>query len=217
MDLPSSPPPPLADGGNDPDTRPAEARGVDGGSRRDDPVPEPRSPWGLAGLTLVAATVLSGLPLVLSYRPVPAWVAADLTDLREIGGLAYVHKLHGGLAQAAVLAMWLLILWLAVRGVHRFEDSASSDSGPSGRRTWALALTGLALVMAWATSGRLLRWDAPSREALGPWLGAGDEGSSVLLAIWALHCVLLPALGILALRLLRSGRRDGRRDSGEKP
>ena len=203
MDLPSSPPPPTAVGGTEPDDGPAEAPGVANGAPSEGPVEERRAPWGLAGLTLLAAAVLSGLPLATVYRPVPAWVGADLGDLRELGWMGYVQRLHGGLAEAAVLAFWLLVIWSAVRGVYHFGAIQTSTKTawrrPPGRRAWNLLLIGLALVMAWATSGRLLRWDGVARQTLDAWLGAAGDPATTLLFTWAIHCVLLPALALLAL------------------
>ncbi len=153
-------------------------------------------------LLLEAAT---GIGLMFHYRPAAGVAYLDVVDLREVSGFGFVRGLHRWGAYAAVIAVWLHMLRVALRGAYT----------PPRRGNWAAGVALMVLTLLLAATGYLLPWDQQAYwgiAALSP--PGGDStpeagGGHMLLSFYVWHSVALPLMtAALTVYHLRRARRD---------
>jgi quinol-cytochrome oxidoreductase complex cytochrome b subunit len=190
---------------------------------------------GAGGITffLFLLTVVSGLILMLVYRPVPeqAWADMKYLDFDVPFGM-FNRNLHRWAAHAMVIVAWIHMARVFLTGSYK----------PPRQFNWVVGVGLLTLTMLLSFTGYLLPWDQLSLWAVtvgtnmlgatpfvgheGPFaaalgvgpgsdiraalLGGPSVGGSALLRFYVLHCLILPLLlGLgLALHFWRV-RRDG--------
>ena len=157
---------------------------------------------GNLAVFLLVWEALTGLGLMFHYRPTvdDAWLS--LVDLREVSRFGFVRELHRWGAWAAIIAVWLHLLRAGLR---------RSYTRP-GRFNWNVGVVLMVLTLALAATGYLLPWDQQAYwgiAAVSP-SAAGAADGPALLAVYVLHCVVLPLLAAaLTVYHLRRARRDG--------
>jgi quinol-cytochrome oxidoreductase complex cytochrome b subunit len=191
--------------------------------------------WCAGGLSflLFLVTLVTGLALMLGYRPTPQHAYLDLLGLQHavpLGALARNIHRFGGLAMVGAVIVHLLRVFLT--GSYK----------PPRELNWVVGVALLVLTMLMAFTGELLRWDQPGYWATrvgtellsaaplagsdGPFagllgvtrdsdlravlVGSPSVDASALLRFYALHCVILPlcAATLIGLHFWRV-RRDG--------
>ncbi len=155
-------------------------------------------------LLLEAAT---GIGLMFHYRPVVALAYPDLVDLREVSGLGFVRGLHRWGAYAAVIAVWLHLLRVALRGT----------CAPPRHFNWTVGVALMILTLLLAATGYLLPWDQQAYWGVAALSPSGEVvvDGAMLLRFYAGHCVALPLLtAALTFYHLRRARRDDNEGRG---
>lgn len=174
--------------------------------------------FGAALVALLAAQIVSGLALALSYSPgvTTAWASVARLELTGLGRVLRALHAHGATFILAVVA--LHVLQTALAGAYRAPREV----------TWWLGLVLLGIVLALALTGSLLPWDErgfwatrvtasivatvplagpPLERAL---IGGAELGNLSLTRFYALHAVALPLLLLLvAAAHLFAVRRHG--------
>jgi len=160
---------------------------------------EPRfvAATGWVGLLALALAVLSGLLLSWHYRPEAAAAHASVVDLESATASgAAIRSLHG---YATHLALIALLLHLGCALLFRRRSTTTPEWFPT---RWLSGLSGLALVVLLAYSGRALPWDAHGATSVivaRAFLTVGDlglldavlgRGAAVLPRLWLLHLAL---------------------------
>jgi quinol-cytochrome oxidoreductase complex cytochrome b subunit len=185
-----------------------------------------RHTFCLGGVALVLLLVLGATGAVLMFHYVPTPQGAAAFFAREAGDLPFAwffRRLHFLAGQAVVVVLVLHMLRVVATGAYR----------PPRATNWLVGLALLVLVLALDLSGYVLRWDPPTQAAatvvanlLGqvPGVGglfrrlllAGPElGPHTLLRFYVLHCLALPAAGVmLTLYHFWRIRKDGRPTGG---
>ena len=184
---------------------------------------------GLAFLAFLVLTV-SGVLLMLHYRPTPEHAWGDLQDLAAVVPFGrLLRNLHRWSAHAMVLLVIAHMARVFHAGAYR----------PPREFNWVVGVLLLVLTFFLSFTGYLLPWDQLSYWAVtvganlagaaplighqGPFALAGEEGdvralllgdrvvgASALLRFYVLHCVLVPAAaGILMAMHFFRVRRDG--------
>ena len=168
--------------------------------------------WGyVLGWVLVFFVVMeavTGAALAAFYSPstTDAWAStAYIQDQAALGWLVRGLHFHGGGAIAIV------------SGLHLLQTAISGAYKKPRELTWWLGLLLLVLILAWAITGYVLRWDqagywankvevgiAAGTPIVGPLirslaLGGNDYGNLTLTRFYDLHVVVLPAIVGLAI------------------
>lgn len=164
--------------------------------------------WALVMLFLVEAT--TGIALAAFYAPstTDAWASvAYVQDRMPLGWLVRGLHYHG--ASALVI----------VAGVHLVQTAVYGAYKKPRELTWWLGIVLLLLVLGFAITGYVLRWDQAGywanqvevRIAAGTpvvgeairslLIGGNDYGNLTLTRFYALHVALLPALTTLVVAL----------------
>ncbi len=164
---------------------------------------------GKLAVFLLLFEAVTGIGLMFHYRPAVGSAYLDLVDLREISGFGFVRGLHRWGAYTAVIAVWLHMLRVALRGAY----------APPRRVNWTVGVVLMILTLLLAATGYLLPWDQQAYWGIATLSPSGDvapEGNqrqaidgSMLLSFYVWHCVLLPLLiAALTVYHLRRARRD---------
>ncbi len=156
---------------------------------------------GSLAVFLFVLAGVTGLVLMTSYRPTVAHAYGDVVDLREASALGFVRGLHYWGAQALVIVVWLHLLRVVLRGFGRL----------SGWRDHAVSVALLVLSALLAASGAALPLDEVAYGSIALLWPAGEIDGAVLLACYALHCAVLPALTVALLLDHRRRARRGER------
>ena len=100
-------------------------------------------------MALLAAQLLSGLALALSYSPsvASAWASVARLELSPLGHLLRALHAHG--ATLIIVVVSLHLLQTALFGAYRAPREV----------TWWLGLLLLGIVLLFALTGSLLPWD----------------------------------------------------------
>ena len=152
---------------------------------------------GWLGLLALVLAVLSGLLLSWHYRPDAAAAHASVIDLESatVTG-ATMRSLHW---YATHLALAALLLHLSCALVFGRRSTSTREWFPT---RWLSGLSGLALVVLLAYSGRALPWDAHGATSVvvaRAFLTVGEtrlldavlgRGAAVLPRLWLLHLAL---------------------------
>jgi len=134
---------------------------------------------GIAFL-LFLVTVVTGLVLLLHYRPTPIHAHPDLVALgQEVPFGAFLRSLHRYAGDGMVIALL----------VHTVRVLLTGSYKPPREFNWVLGADGPGAVVG---VGRDLR------SAL---LGGASGGPATLTRFYALHCVILPLVGAFAMAL----------------
>lgn len=184
------------------------------------------STFCLGGLTFLLFLVLGATGVVLMFQYIPTAQGAADFFAQEAGDLPFawfLRRLHFLAGQAMVITLLL----------HLVRVLASRAYLPPRASNWLVGLALLGLTLALDLSGYVLRWDGATQAAatvvagvmgqaplLGPLfqrlaLGGPELGEPTLLRFYVLHCLALPALGlVLCMYHFWRIRRDGRQTSG---
>lgn len=164
--------------------------------------------FGWVLVLLLGVEVITGLALSAFYSPSTsdAWASVAYVQDRVPGGWL-VRGLHHHGASALVI----------ISGVHLLQTALFGAYKKPREVTWWLGILLLLLVLAFAITGYVLRWDQsgywanqvevgiaagtpiigkPVRALL---VGGNDYGNLTLTRFYALHVLLLPALTVLVL------------------
>ncbi len=190
---------------------------------------------GAGGISflLFLVTVVTGVVLMLFYRPTPEHAYADMKYIDfDVPFGMFNRNLHRWAAHAMVIMVWLHMARVMLTGSYK---------GPR-KFNWVVGVFLLTLTMLLSFTGYLLPWDQLSMWAVtvgtnmagatpfvgheGPFasalgvtaetdvraalLGGPTVGGPALLRFYVLHCVLLPLVlgGLLILHFWRV-RKDG--------
>ncbi len=161
---------------------------------------------GNLAVFLLLFEAVTGLGLMFHYRPAVGFAYLDMVDLREVSGFGFVRGLHRWGAYAAVIAVWLHLLRVALRGAY----------APPRRLNWGVGVVLMILTLLLAGTGYLLPWDQQAywgTATLSP-SGEAELDGSTLLRSYVAHCVALPLLlAALTHYHLRRARRDAASDT----
>jgi ubiquinol-cytochrome c reductase cytochrome b subunit len=156
-------------------------------------------------LVLQAAT---GAALAAFYSPssTDAWASvAYIQDQAALGWLVRGLHFHGGTAL------------VVIAGIHLVQTALSGAYKKPRELVWWLGVLSLVLILAWAITGLVLRWDqngywsnrvevgiAAGTPVVGEAiqrlaLGGNDYGNLTLTRFYALHVIVLPALVTLVV------------------
>jgi quinol-cytochrome oxidoreductase complex cytochrome b subunit len=177
-------------------------------------VPEHRhSGWYALGgiaLVLLAIQIVTGILLMVYYRPSQPWASVQRIVV-EVPFGAFIRSIHHWSANLMALALL----------VHMFSTFLMKAYRPVREFTWLTGLGLLGLVLLFSFSGYLLPWDDLSFFAtrvgitelekgpvIGPWLatllrGGPDVTVDTIGRFYALHVVVLPlaVLGLVVVHL----------------
>jgi ubiquinol-cytochrome c reductase cytochrome b subunit len=183
--------------------------------------------FGAIAVTLLAIEALTGIALSAFYSPstTTAWASvAYVQDQMALGWLVRGLHYHG--ASAMVIVCGFHLAQTAVSGAYRKPREL----------IWWLGLLLLVLVLGFAVTGYVLRWDqagywanrveigiAAGTPVIGAWiralaLGGNEYGNLTLTRFYALHVALLP--GIMAAVVVAHvalARRHGATELGARP
>ncbi len=154
---------------------------------------------GNLAVFLLLFEAATGIGLMFHYRPVVGLAYLDLVDLREVSGFGFVRGLHRWGAYAAVIAVWLHLLRVALRGAY----------APPRRLNWTVGVALMILTLLLAATGYLLPWDQQAYWGIASLSPGTVIDGTTLLRFYAGHCVALPLLiAALTYYHLRRARRD---------
>jgi len=175
--------------------------------------------FGTVLVVLLGMQALTGAGLAAFYSPstTDAWASvAYVQDQAWLGWL--VRGLHAHGASALVIISGLHLVQTAVAGAYKRPREL----------VWWLGVLLLVLVIVWAVTGYVLRWDqagywanqveiriAASSPVIGELirtiaLGGNDYGNLTLTRFYALHVIALPALVLVVTVVhVRLSRRHG--------
>lgn len=160
---------------------------------------------GNLAVFLLLFTAASGVGLMFHYRPAIGDAYLDVVDLREVSGFGFLRGLHRWGAWAAVIAVWLHMLRVALRGAY----------APPRRFNWTVGVALMILTLLLAATGYLLPWDQQAYWGVATLSPSGEVGrqgtidGATLLSVYVWHCVVLPlAMAALTVYHLRRARRD---------
>lgn len=154
--------------------------------------------WALGGIALALAAFMaaSGLLLLFHYRPVVATAYTDLSDLSEVSRFGFVRVLHRWAGHALLIVAALHLLRTVLAGDYHH---------PVRRASYHVSLALALVVLFSALTGYLLPWDRHAEWLIGFLaerdMPVGDMplGDTLLTRIHALHCGILPVIGVLLL------------------
>jgi len=194
-----------------------------------------RYTWGAGGISffIFLITVVTGVVLMLYYRPTPEHAYADMKYLDfDVPFGMFNRNMHRWAAHAMVIIVWIHMLRVFLTGSYK----------PPRQFNWVVGVGLLTLTMLLSFTGYLLPWDQLSMWAVtvgtnmagatpflgheGPFadllgmtadndiraalLGGPTVGGPALLRFYVLHCVLLPLILTLGMILhFWRIRRDG--------
>jgi len=164
--------------------------------------------FGWVLVLLLGVEVVTGLALSAFYSPstTDAWASVAYVQDRLRGGWL-IRGLHYHGASALVIVSGLHLLQTALFGAYKKPREV----------TWWLGILLLLLVLAFAITGYVLRWDQAGywanqvevgiaagtplvgRAIRALLIGGNDYGNLTLTRFYALHVLLLPALTVLVL------------------
>jgi len=179
----------------------------------------------LGGLSfgLFLALVLSGVLLMLYYRPAVPQAYRDMKELQfVVTSGAFLRNLHRWAAHAMVLFVFLHMARVFFSGAYR----------PPREFNWVVGVLLLIITLLLSYTGYLLPWDqlaywaitvgtnmAQAAPVVGPkfrflLLGGNVIGENALVRFYVLHCVVLPLAGglLIAVHFWRI-----RKDGGVRP
>src|SRR6202795_559863 len=186
-----------------------------------------RVTWFLGTLSLGGFLILvaTGIPLMLYYHPSVPQAYADMKDLRFVvsAGL-FLRNLHRWSAHAMVMLVFAHMFKVFFRGAYR----------PPREFNWVVGVVLLIVTLFLSYTGYLLPWDQLAFWAitvgsnimsavplLGQktrflMLGGNTVNANALLRFYVLHCVILPLVGFLFIRIhLWRTRTEGGLYTGE--
>ena len=157
--------------------------------------------WVLVFLLVLEATTGAALAAFYSPSSTDAWASvAYVQDQAALGWLVRGLHHHGGSAMAIVA------------GLHLLQTGLYGAYKKPRELTWWLGVVLMALLLAWAVTGYVLRWDqagywanrvevgiAAGTPVIGAQIravaiGGNDYGNLTLTRFYALHIVILPVL-----------------------
>lgn len=161
--------------------------------------------FGAVLVALLALEAITGIALAMFYSPstAHAWASVAYIQDRAAGGWL-VRGLHHHGASAMVIVAGLHLVQTAVAGAYKRPREL----------VWWLGVLSLVLLLAWAVTGYVLRWDQAGYWAnrvelgvvantplvgellAGALLGGNDYGNLTLTRFYALHALVLPAIVI---------------------
>ncbi len=179
---------------------------------------------GLGGLSflLFLVTVVTGVILMLYYRPTTEYAYADMKNLEyDIPFGMLMRNMHRWAAHGMVITVWFHMLRVFLTGAYK----------PPREFNWVVGVWLLVLTMFLSFTGYLLPWDQLSLWAVTvgtnmarytPWLGhegpfagtfgltedndlralllgSGRVGGPALMRFYVLHCIIVPLLLCLLL------------------
>ena len=196
---------------------------------------QPSYTLGLGGITflLFLVTVVTGVVLMLYYRPTTADAYIDMKNLAyDVPFGPLMRNMHRWAAHLMVITAWLHMLRVFLTGAYKAPRQFN----------WVVGVWLLVLTMFLSFTGYLLPWDqlslwavtvgtnmagytplvgheGPFNEALGLGpdndmrallLGSSEVGGPALIRFYVLHCVLIPLVlcALLAVHFWRV-RKDG--------
>ena len=197
---------------------------------------------GLGGLTFLffLVTVVTGLILMLYYRPTAEYAYADMKNLEyDIAFGMLMRNMHRWAAHAMVIAVWFHMLRVFLTGSYKAPREFN----------WVIGVWCLVLTLFLSFTGYLLPWDQLSLWAVtvgtnmarytpflgheGPFaqwtsvdentdlramlLGSSRVGAPALMRFYVLHCIIVPVVLSLLLmvhfwRVRKDGGISGPRD-----
>ncbi len=157
-------------------------------------------------LLLLLAQALTGVVLLFHYRQTVSTAYFDIVDLHEVSKFGFARGLHLWGSYAAIIIVWLHLVRTAMRGV-----SGSSYR----RRRWFRAVALMLVILAFATTGTLLPWDAKAywglaelaavsataRETSSDIAASQTIDGDTLSSFYVVHCFVLPLLAIGSLAI----------------
>ena len=154
------------------------------------PPPRWARTWALGSGAVVLAGFLAvtGLLLMLHYRPLVHEAHTGLVDLVEASPWSYLRALH----------LWGSHLLLIVTLLHLLRVVVTRSYRPPRRANYHVGLALLVFVIAMALTGYLLPWNESSRWLLHRLIGEAP-GNGFLTSVYALHCAFLPVAAVLLL------------------
>ncbi len=158
---------------------------------------------GHLAVFLLLFEAVTGVGLMFHYRPAVGVAFQDIVDLREVSGFGFMRGLHRWGAYAAVIAVWLHMLRVALRGAY----------APPRRLNWMVGVALMILTLLLATTGYLLPWNQQAYWGIAALSPAGDApaagGGRMLHFFYVWHSVALPLLmAVVTVYHLRRARRD---------
>lgn len=161
--------------------------------------------FGAVLVALLALEAITGIALAMFYSPstTNAWASVAYIQDRAAGGWL-VRGLHHHGASAMVIVAGLHLVQTAVAGAYKRPREL----------VWWLGVLSLVLLLAWAVTGYVLRWDQAgywaNRVEIGviasmpvvgetlaeALLGGNDYGNLTLTRFYTLHALVLPAVVI---------------------
>ena len=182
--------------------------------------------FGAVLMFLLVVEAISGVALAAFYAPssTDAWGSvAYLQDQARLGWMLRGVHYHG--ASAIVI----------VSGVHLVQTALYGAYKKPRELVWWLGILLMVLMLAWAVTGYVLRWDqagfwankvevgiAAATPVLGEAikklaLGGNDYGNLTLTRFYALHVMILPALvGAVVVLHVRLARKLGPTPLGDR-
>ena len=196
---------------------------------------QPSFTLGLGGITflLFLVTVVTGVILMLYYRPTTGEAYADMKNLAyDVPFGPLMRNMHRWAAHLMVITVWLHMLRVFLTGSYKAPRQFN----------WVIGVWLLVLTMFLSFTGYLLPWDqlslwavtvgtnmaaytpfigheGPLNEVLGLTaetdmrallLGSSEVGGPALLRFYVLHCIFIPLIlcALLAVHFWRV-RKDG--------
>ncbi|MDQ3364185.1 MAG: cytochrome b N-terminal domain-containing protein [Myxococcota bacterium] len=159
--------------------------------------------FGTVLVMLLVVQAVTGIALAAFYSPsaTDAWASvAYLEDQAALGWLVRGLHYHGGSAL------------VVIAGLHLVQTAVAGAYKKPRELVWWLGIVLLLLLLAWAVTGFVLRWDqagywanrveigiAAGTPLIGPTiqslaLGGNDYGNLTLTRFYTLHVIVLPAV-----------------------
>nr|MBA3817689.1 cytochrome bc complex cytochrome b subunit [Deltaproteobacteria bacterium] len=159
--------------------------------------------FGTVLVLLLVVQAVTGIALAAFYSPssTDAWASvAYLEDQAALGWLVRGLHYHGGSAL------------VVIAGLHLVQTAVAGAYKKPRELVWWLGIVLLLLLLAWAVTGFVLRWDqagywanrveigiAAGTPLIGPTiqsmaLGGNDYGNLTLTRFYTLHVIVLPAV-----------------------
>ena len=160
--------------------------------------------WGMGWLTFVLFLIeaVSGIALMLYYRPTAEHAYADMQALRAHVSFGLVREIHRWGAHAMVIAVWLHMLRVFLTGSYKSPREFN----------WGIGVVLLTLTMLLSFTGYLLPWDqlalwavtvGTNMVAAAPLIGRDGPGAGLVSATWDVRSLLLGGSSVGPAALLR--------------
>ena len=190
--------------------------------------------WGMGGITftMFLVTVVTGIFLMLYYRPTAEYAYQDMKYLmHDVPFGPLIRNMHRWAAHGMVICVWL----------HMFRVFLTGSYKPPRQFNWAIGTTLLVLTLLMSFTGYLLPWDqlaiwavtvgsnmaaatpligyegpfklpfiTPANDARFVFIGGTQVGPATLLRFYILHCIFIP-IGATLLMIVHFWRirKDG--------